>query len=134
MAKTMNKKSGGVAIGRYGWLSFGMLVIFVGIIYCIIKIKYVEGGFWRELGLKQTVMKDRAIRPNRGNIFADDGRLLATSEPLYAIYMDFMADGIVEDSLKNNLDALCNILGRKYPGRTSAQKILLYLLQVIIFL
>ncbi len=121
MAKTMNKKSGGVAIGRYGWLSFGMLVIFVGIIYCIIKIKYVEGGFWRELGLKQTVMKDRAIRPNRGNIFADDGRLLATSEPLYAIYMDFMADGIVEDSLKNNLDALCNILGRKYPGRTSAQ-------------
>lgn len=127
MSKKANKKSGDAAIGRYGWLSFGMLLIFICIIYFIVKIKYVEGEFWREIGVKQTVTADREVYPNRGNIFADDGRLLATSEPLYGIYMDFMSEGIVEDSLKNNLNTICNILAKKYPGRTNAQyrKILL---------
>lgn len=121
MSKVSKKKPKDAAIGRYGWLSFGMLLVFICIIYFILKIKYVEGDVWRELGRRQTVQQDRIIRPNRGNIYADDGRLLATSEPLYAIHMDFLADGIIEDSLMRNLDPLCKALAQKFPSRTNAE-------------
>lgn len=121
MSKKSNSKSSNVAITRYGWLSLGMLVVFGCIVYFIFKIKYIEGSVWREIGLKQTVKEDRVVRPNRGNIYADDGRLLATSEPLFGIYMDFMAEGIVKDSLMNNLDALSRALSNKFPDRSSAE-------------
>lgn len=121
MAKKSKKDSSKVAISRYGWLSFGMLAVFFCIIYFIAKIKYVEGDVWREIGRKQTVKQDRTVRPNRGNIYADDGRLLAISVPLYSIHIDFMAEGIVKDSLMNNIDALANALAKKFPDRTSAQ-------------
>lgn len=121
MSKMSKKNSSKIAISRYGWLSLGMLAVFAGIIYFIVKIKFVEGDVWREIGRKQTVKQDRAVRPNRGNIYSDDGRLLAISVPLYSIHIDFMAEGIVKDSLINNLDALSNALAKKFPDRTSAQ-------------
>lgn len=121
MGKKSKSNSSNVAISRYGWLSLGMIVVFAMIVYHIFKIKYVEGDVWRELGVRETVKQDRIVRPNRGNIYADDGRLLATSEPLYEIYIDFMAEGIVKDSLMNNLDALARSLANKFPDRSSAE-------------
>ena len=82
----MAKKSEGavknVAISRYGWVTLFMSLVFIAILVFIFKIKYSEGSVWRELGRQETVKKDREIQPNRGNIYADDDRLLATSEPL----------------------------------------------------
>lgn len=121
MAKSPKNKSSNAAISRYGWMSFGMLLVFVGIIYFIFKIKYVEGEEWRKIGLRQTVKQDRILRPNRGNIYADDGRLLATSEPQFGIHIDFMAEGIVKDSLMRNIDALSKALAHKFPDRTAEQ-------------
>lgn len=121
MSKKQHKNSSDVAVSRYGWLSFGLLIVFGCIIYFILKIKYVEGDVWRQLGVQETVKKDRIVRPNRGNIYGDDGRLLATSEPLYGIYIDFLAEGIIEDSLKNNLNPLSTALAKKFPSKTSSQ-------------
>lgn len=121
MGKSAKNKSSNVAIIRYGWLSLVMLVIFGCVVYHIFKIKYVEGDEWRKIGLKQTVKQDRVVRANRGNIYADDGRLLATSEPQFGIYIDFMAEGIVKDSLMKNVDALSRALANKYPDKSAAQ-------------
>ncbi|MBS5979851.1 MAG: PASTA domain-containing protein, partial [Dysgonomonas mossii] len=70
---------------------------------------------------QETVKKDREIRPNRGNIYADDGRLLATSEPLYGVYVDFMADGIKKDTLMKYVTPLSQALAKKFPDRSAAQ-------------
>jgi cell division protein FtsI (penicillin-binding protein 3) len=121
----MAKKSEGaiknVAISRYGWTTLFMSLVFIAILVYIFKIKYVEGPMWRELGRQETVKKDREIRPDRGNIYADDDRLLATSEPLYGIYMDFMADGIRKDTLMKYVTPLSQALAKKFPDRTAAQ-------------
>ncbi len=109
------------AISRYGWIVFLMSFIFIGIIVCIFKIKYAEGPVWRELGKLETVKKDREIRPNRGNIYADDGRLLATSEPLYGVYMDFMSEGIKKDTLMKYVTPLSQALAKKFADRNAAQ-------------
>ncbi len=121
MAKKTEKGTKNVAVSRYGWIVFLMSFIFIAIVVNIFKIKYSEGPIWRELGRQETVKKDREIRPNRGNIYADDGRLLATSEPLYGIYVDFMAEGIRPDTLMKYVTPLAEALAKKFPDRNAAQ-------------
>ncbi len=108
-------------INRYGFIVFLFLAIFITITVYIVRIMFVEGDQWRALGIKETVKKDREIKPNRGNIYADDGRLLATSEPLYGVYMDFMAEGIRKDSLMKYVGDLSVALARKYPDKNATQ-------------
>lgn len=121
----MAKKSEGavknVAISRYGWATLFMSLVFIAILVFIFKIKYSEGSVWRELGKQETVKKDREIQPNRGNIYADDDRLLATSEPLYGVYVDFMSEGIKQDTLMKYATPLSQALAKKFPDRTAAQ-------------
>jgi len=108
-------------VNRYGLLVFGFLVVFITIFVYIVRIMFVEGEQWRALGIQETVKKDREIAPNRGNIYAYDGRLLATSEPLYGVYMDFMADGIREDTLMKYVGDLSVALAKKFPDRNATQ-------------
>lgn len=121
----MAKKSEGamknVAVSRYGWLVLLLSLIFIAIVVYIFKIKYSEGSIWRDLGRQETVKKDREVRPNRGNIYADDGRLLATSEPLYGVYVDFMSEGIRKDTLMKYATPLSQALSKKFPDRSAAQ-------------
>lgn len=121
MQNVSDDKMRKTTVSRYGWLVLLMSFVFIAIIACILKIKYVEGDMWRELGVKARTQADREVRPNRGNIYADDGRLLATSEPLYGIYVDFMAEGIVKDTLIKYVGPLSDSLAIRYPDRTSAQ-------------
>ncbi|MDR2954019.1 MAG: PASTA domain-containing protein [Prevotella sp.] len=121
MAKKSENAVKNVAVSRYGWLVLLLSLVFVAITVCIVKIQYSEGSVWRELGKQETVKKDHEVRPNRGNIYADDGRLLATSEPLYGVYMDFMADGIKKDTLMKYVTPLSQDLAKKFRGKTAAQ-------------
>lgn len=118
---TSNTKKKKTIINRYGIIVTFLLVIFIVIIGYIIRIMFVERHDWRALGVKETVKKDREIAPNRGNIYADDGRLLAASEPLYGIYMDFMSEGIKQDTLMKYAGDLSKALANKYPDKSAAQ-------------
>ncbi|MFT3995062.1 MAG: penicillin-binding protein [Dysgonomonas sp.] len=121
MAKKSDNSIKNTAVSRYGWIVLLLSVIFIAVIVKICKIMYVEGDMWRELGRRETIKKDREIIPNRGNIYADDGRLLATSEPLYGIYVDFMAEGIKEDTLMKYVTPLSQALAKQFPDRNAAQ-------------
>lgn len=110
-----------VALNRYGWMVVFLSVGFIFVIASICKIKYVEGNMWRQLGKEVTVKKNREIRPNRGNIYADDGRLLAISEPLFGVYIDFMSEGIKKDTLMKYVQPLSAALAKKFPDRNAAQ-------------
>lgn len=49
----------------------------------------------------------RVIEASRGNIYSDNGSLLATSMPFYELRMDLGADGLTEKNFTENLDSLC---------------------------
>lgn len=115
------KKKKQTIINRYGFVVFLLLPIFITIFVYIIRIMFVEGEEWKALGVKETVKKDREIKPVRGNIYADDGRLLATSEPLYGVYIDFMAEGIKKDTLMKYVGDLSKDLAKKYPDKNATQ-------------
>ena len=98
MLKDTNKKRR--ILNRYGIVVVVMILFGGLIILSAGKIVFTpEGKKWREVGEKETVIRDRVILPTRGNIFTPDGKLLASSEPLYGIYMDFWAGGMVKDTL-----------------------------------
>lgn len=119
MRKDANKRR---ILGRYGFVVALMLVFGGLIVFSAGKIIFTpEGKKWREVGEKETVIRDRVILPSRGNIFTHDGKLLASSEPLYGIYIDFWAGGMQKDTLVKYAEPLSKALSSMFKDRTAGQ-------------
>ncbi|ULB34584.1 MULTISPECIES: penicillin-binding protein [Proteiniphilum] len=117
--KQKNKKG---ILARYGLIVTVLMLFAFMVIFSAAKIAFTtEGKRWREVGEKETVIRDRVILPKRGNIYTCDGKLLASTEPLYSIYMDFWADGIEKDTLLKYVGPLSAALAGKFPDRSAAQ-------------
>jgi cell division protein FtsI (penicillin-binding protein 3) len=58
-----------------------------GITYRLFFLQFVEGDKYRALAEERTI-QNFTIAPARGNIYADDGSLLATSVSRYTIRFD----------------------------------------------
>ena len=61
------------------------------------------------------------VKATRGNIYAGDGSMLATSVPTYSLIFDSHADGLTADIIKNKLDSLCVNLATEFPERSTAE-------------
>ena len=120
--KKQDRNNKRAILGKYGFIVALLMLFAVMVIFSAGKIVFTaEGKKWREVGEKETVIRDRIILPKRGNIYTHDGKLLATTEPLYSIYMDFWADGMQKDTLIKHVDSLSLALAKKFPDRTTAQ-------------
>ncbi|MEP0987749.1 penicillin-binding protein [Ekhidna sp.] len=88
------------------------------VVFRIVKIQYVEGEEWRSLG-ETLGIQAMNVKATRGNIYADDGSLLATSLPFYRLSIDpyLPSNGLY----KNNIDSLCYLLSRYYGDLTPTQ-------------
>ncbi len=97
-------------------LCFGLVVFAILIRACYTS--FVTGNVWRTLGAT-------LIRPNvevpavRGNIYSSDHRLMATSESLYRLYIDFWAEGINPDTLKRYARPLAEGLHQMFPEKSA---------------
>lgn len=69
----------------------------------LMNIQIVDGEMYRELA-KENTTKNFVIPANRGNVYADDGSLLATSVPKYDIRFDAVT--VASEDFKNNLKPL----------------------------
>lgn len=93
---------------RFGIVYSIICLSFVFVLYRIVKIQFVEKKHWMELAAK-SVKTDIVVKPNRGNIYACDGRLMASSIPTYYVYMDLSVEALHEKNgvlFKNNIDSL----------------------------
>lgn len=80
----------------------------------VFVIQFSQGDYWKAEA-KKFMNKEQYIEAVRGNIFATDGSLLATSLPYYQIGIDPLAnknidDSQFEDSAKGLADGLARIL------------------------
>ena len=120
MLRDTNKKRR--ILNRYGIIVVVMILFGVFIVLSAGKIVFTpEGKKWREVGEKETVIRDRVILPTRGNIYTHNGKLLASSEPLYGIYMDFWADGMKKDTLVKYAEPLSKELSAMFGDKTAGQ-------------
>ncbi|MEM1215095.1 MAG: penicillin-binding protein [Bacteroidota bacterium] len=89
-------------------LLFGLLIPAAGfLVFKTVDIGVLNGKYWRGVG-ERNYVKSRAIPAERGNIYAADGSLLATSVPYFDLYFDPMASS--EQDYFDNLDTLAYCL------------------------
>ncbi|MFT7900897.1 penicillin-binding protein [Tenacibaculum ascidiaceicola] len=90
-----------------------MTLFFVVIIFRLFKLQYVEGDRYRKLSEEKTVKND-TIFANRGNVYAADGNLLATSMSKFTIRMDVVAvdSEVFEKNIRGLSEALSDLLGK----------------------
>ena len=117
-----DKNSNKGILSKYGLIVTFLMLFSIMIIFSAGKIIFSsEGKKWKEVGEKETVIRDRVILPKRGNIYTHDFKLLASTEPIYSIYMDFWADGIKKDTLMKYIGDLSISLAEKFPDRSASQ-------------
>ena len=82
------------------------------IVYRVVRINLVEGDKWRTKN--DVYVQWKPIDTDRGNIYAQDGSLLATSLPFYDVYMDMTRPP--KHVFSAQVDSLAYYLA-KYSGR-----------------
>lgn len=86
----------------------GLFVFAMGVVFKLIDIQLVKGDRYKAKALQKTE-RMFTIAPNRGNIYADDGSLLAASIAKYEIRFD--ANTVKPPVWEANLAPLCDSLG-----------------------
>ena len=85
---------------RLYFISTILLVFGIGIGYKLFYLQFVEGDKYRKIAEDKT-LKNFVVNSVRGNIFSDDGSLLATSTTKYDIFFDSktVANNVFESEL-----------------------------------
>ncbi len=100
-------------------IAFLVVSIFaLAITYKIIDLQMVEGEKWNKLA-DEIGLQYRKVKATRGNIYSDNGSLLATSVPYYKVAID--PSRISEERYQNEIDSLCMNLSGFY-GDVSPQE------------
>ncbi len=101
------------------YLSFGLIVLFaVAVLVRLCDVQFVEGKKWRAMADSLST-KYINIEAARGNIYSNDGSLLATSIPEYELRMDVFAGGIQRNEVfYAKVDSLALHLSRFFKDKT----------------
>ena len=108
------------AILLRAYLVFGIVLVF-GISVLVTAAKLQLGSdkeFSKALQQKNTRVID--VKAIRGNIYAADGSLLATSVPRYDLVFDAYADGLTPEYFKSRLDSLSKLMAGTFPEKDAA--------------
>ncbi|MES2386593.1 MAG: penicillin-binding protein [Bacteroidota bacterium] len=94
-----------------------IVLISLAIMGRIFVLQWVQGDEWRKKAEQKQLKQDR-VKATRGNIYGDDGALLATSLPFYRVAFDPGASN--RDSFAVAVDSLSLLLSRSF-GEGSPQ-------------
>ena len=102
------------------YLVFALLAVFaIAIFVTAVKLQLgTDDKFREEMSAKNTRIKE--IEALRGNIYADDGSLLATSVPKYDVVFDLRADGLTSAVFIAKIDSFSMMMSRMFPERSTS--------------
>ncbi len=95
--------------------------------FCILGAVVVFKAVRVQMTPKETMVKQtkalktqmRIIEASRGNIYSDNGSLLATSIPFYEVRMDLAADGLKNENFYSNVDSLAICLSTLFKDKST---------------
>ena len=98
---------------RFYFVAAFLSVLLLAIIFRVVNLQYIQGDKYKELATELTIKKD-TIYANKGNVYAADGNLLATSMSKYTIRMDVVAvnKNTFEKEVTNLSVELSKMLGK----------------------
>lgn len=105
---------------RYGAV-LAVTALFCGlIVYKLFDTTIISADEWNKKAM-ESLTKIDTIQPERGNILADDGSVLATNLRYYTVRLDYRASKFAEDSLHKYIDALSDSMAHHFTFRTRAE-------------
>ncbi|WP_194972887.1 penicillin-binding protein [Aquiflexum lacus] len=98
-------------------IAFILVALFAGaIFYRIVHLQFVEGDKWQ--AKSETLnFQFRQVSATRGNIYAADGSLLATSLPFYRVVLDPLV--AKQDVFASGIDSLSFLLSSYYKDKSA---------------
>ncbi|MGL4992603.1 MAG: penicillin-binding protein [Bacteroidales bacterium] len=112
-----NKPQRGQMFLRYGALVCVVIGLMIGVIVRASYVYLAEGDEWIKLGLESKV-SEVPIDAQRGDILSHNGKVLASSMPMYYLQIDFKAGGFSADTLKKHLPELAKALSKKIKDKS----------------
>ena len=94
---------------RVYFISIIMLLFGIGIGYKLFYLQFIEGDKYRKIAEDKT-LKSFVVNPVRGNIFSEDGSLLATSTTKYDIFFD--SKTVLHNVFESEIIELSNSLSK----------------------
>lgn len=94
----------------------GLFVFAIAVVVKLVDIQMVKGEVYKAKAVQKTEQMF-TIEPNRGNIYADDGSLLAASVAKYEIRFD--ANTVKPKVWEENIGPLCDSLGKLFNKPSS---------------
>ncbi len=103
------------------YLVYGMICLFAMIIIGqAVNLQIIQGDKWRKK--EETLTRNfREIEAVRGNIYASDESLLATSIPKYEVRFDAYTDALTNDYFNEHVDSLAFELSQLFPEKSQAE-------------
>lgn len=100
-------------LNRLYFIAGCMFIFGLAVLFKLFSIQFLQGDKYRALVEKRDI-KNVTIPANRGNVYADDGSLLATSIPKYNIAIDAVVPPTnkFEEFIKPLCDSLSNYSGK----------------------
>jgi cell division protein FtsI (penicillin-binding protein 3) len=103
------------------YLVYGFICLFAIIIVAqTVNLQFVQGEHWREKANHLTI-DYKSIEAVRGNIYASDGSLLATSIPKYEVRFDANTDALTDKIFNENIDSLAFCLSQVFSEKSKIQ-------------
>jgi cell division protein FtsI (penicillin-binding protein 3) len=104
------------------YLAFGLILLLAGaVIVQLYRVQFIQGKKWRAMSSSLSTQY-QTVEAARGNIFANDMSLLATSVPEYELHMDMLAAGVADDDTFNEkVDSLAMKLSLLYKDKSERE-------------
>ncbi|MDQ3393590.1 MAG: transpeptidase family protein [Bacteroidota bacterium] len=100
-------------------LAFLLIFLFaMAIVTKIIIIQFVDGHKWQKMA-EEIGLQHRVVKATRGNIYSDNGSLMATSLPVYKVALD---PSIASDDIyAYGIDSLAHLLSRHFKDKSKTE-------------
>lgn len=119
--KQQNKVNTRRSILVRAYIVFGIALLFgFAVLFAAARLQLgVDKEFSQALKEKNTRVVD--VKAIRGNIYAADGSLLATSVPTYNLVFDSRADGLTQEIFRSKIDSLSIKMAIQFPEKNAAE-------------
>ncbi|MCS6822923.1 MAG: transpeptidase family protein [Cytophagaceae bacterium] len=84
----------------------------------ILRIQIHESEKWEKIA-NEKLIRYQVVKATRGNIYSDNGSLLATSIPFYRLCMD--PSRAKDEVFRSGIDSLCLLLSQFYKDKTKEE-------------
>ena len=106
-------------------ISLRTIIVYIGVMLCAagivaqaVAVMTVKRGKWLEMASANVPVRPVDIAPNRGDIWAADGRILATSVPFYELHFDPVA--VNAEVFREKVDSLAYCLSAFFKDASKA--------------